>query len=249
VDVPRGDASKELVITLENNITTLPFKICKVAGPRVPQGTEFDFTVTDGTSNWTVTIPAGPASSGGFCKFVPLPAGYLAGTVIAITEHLPPPTPGTTWLAPMIAIDPGPAMSASGTSVTFALAPGLNVVTFTNNLDVPPTQIKICKVAGDGVTEGTEFRFILSAEGRETSVVTVPAGPAPGGYCKFAPDNTYGVGDVVTVTEEQQGGARTSAISVLPSDRQAVDPDLAGRSVTIFAGDGVTTVTFTNAGR
>ncbi len=63
-------------------------KICKVAGTGVAVGTNFTFTLTADTAGGlmapftsTFTVPAGPASSGGFCAFAPGPfSGNFNGT-------------------------------------------------------------------------------------------------------------------------------------------------------------------------
>jgi hypothetical protein len=63
-------------------------------------------------------------------------------------------------------------------------------------------RLKLCKVAGNGITVSTPFQF--SAGG---SPFTVPAGPAPGGYCVLGP--TFPVGSTVTVAENVPTGGHT----------------------------------------
>ncbi|MEO8072658.1 MAG: VCBS repeat-containing protein, partial [Acidobacteriota bacterium] len=86
-----------------------------------------------------------------------------------------------------------------------------------------PAQVKICKVAGPGIAEGTLFNFTVTGLERVVDPVTgassastvsrtfdVQAGPAAqGGFCRFVPDatgsvlssQTFLVGTDVTVTE------------------------------------------------
>jgi uncharacterized repeat protein (TIGR01451 family) len=100
------------------------------------------------------------------------------------------------------------------------------------------TNIKICKVAGPGVAVGTPFTFTVGS-----STVTVPAGPAPGGTCVLGP--SVAVGSTVTVSETMAGATVTS-IAVTPTSRLVGTPNLAGGSVNIAIGSGMTDVTFTN---
>jgi hypothetical protein len=99
--------------------------------------------------------------------------------------------------------------------------------------------LKICKVAGTGITVGTSFTFSAGS-----STVTVPAGPAPGGTCMVGP--SFPVGTNITVTETVPAGDTVSNISVAPPGQLVGTPNLAGGSVNVTIGSGVTEVTFTD---
>lgn len=252
VDVPRGDASAEVLLTLHNEMIP-SVKICKIAGENVPVGTEFWFDIIDQTTDdvESVSVPAGPDP--GFCELVDLPAFDHVGDPMVVAENLAGPTPllGGRWAVPTVTSNLANALFGPDDSgaVKFNLEGGINLLTFKNSIIralKPTTQIKICAVAGSGVADGTPFTFALSAQGRQTTQVVVPAGKADGGYCEFAAADTYRVDDQVMITEQAQDGFKTMTITVLPADRQAGPPNLPGRSIVITAGDGVTTVSFTN---
>jgi hypothetical protein len=99
--------------------------------------------------------------------------------------------------------------------------------------------LKVCKVASTGITVGTSFSFTAGS-----STFTIPAGPAPGGYCVVGP--TFPVGTNVTVTETIPAGDLVSNIAVAPPGQLIGVPNLAGGSVTVTIGSGVTEVTFTD---
>jgi len=105
--------------------------------------------------------------------------------------------------------------------------------------------IKVCKVAGEGVTEGTEFTFGDSV-GNQT---TVPAGPAPGGYCFPMLGGGYPDGTQVDITELGPAGYEVVDIVVQPGNRLVGSPDLSGKTVSVIAGSGITEVTFINERR
>jgi hypothetical protein len=96
--------------------------------------------------------------------------------------------------------------------------------------------LKVCKIAGSGVTPGTRFSFSMGG----TSFVV------PAGYC--VQNGLFPVGTVVTITEMFSPSALASAISVLPAGQQGT-VDLAAQTVTATVGVGVTEVYFTNVGR
>jgi hypothetical protein len=105
-----------------------------------------------------------------------------------------------------------------------------------------PGILKVCKVAGTGITVGTPFNFTVSTS-TSHGVLTVPAGPAPGGTCMVGPG--YPVGTQVGVTETVPGGDTVSSITVAPPS-QLVNTNLPGGSVTVAIGSGVTEATFTD---
>jgi hypothetical protein len=99
--------------------------------------------------------------------------------------------------------------------------------------------LKICKVAGTGVAVGTPFTFTAGS-----STLTVPAGPAPGGTCVLGP--SFPTGSTITVSETTPVGDTVSSIDVVPAGRLVGAPNLAGGSVNVAVGSGVTEVTFTD---
>src|SRR5262245_21909112 len=106
-----------------------------------------------------------------------------------------------------------------------------------------PGQLQVCKVAGNGVTVGTNFTFAVSANGA-TQNFTIAAGAGPTGTC--ANTGTFPVGTTVTVAEGAQTGVSTSSITVNPAGAQQGTSDLANRSAVAIVGSGATTMTFTN---
>jgi hypothetical protein len=99
--------------------------------------------------------------------------------------------------------------------------------------------LKVCKVAGLGIKPGTSYSFTAGS-----STFTVPAGPGPGGYCVVGP--TFPVGTSVTVSETIPPGNVVSSIAVAPPGQLVGAPNLAGGSVNVTIGSGVTEVTFTD---
>jgi hypothetical protein len=73
--------------------------------------------------------------------------------------------------------------------------------------------LKICKVAGLLVPVGTPFIFRIPALIGATTV-TVPAGPAPGGYCKVV--GTFAVGRPYKIKEAIPAGYFVTAITAAP---------------------------------
>jgi hypothetical protein len=100
--------------------------------------------------------------------------------------------------------------------------------------------LKVCKVAGPSVTVGTPFTF----QAGTSTPFTVLAGPAPDGTCSIGP--TFNVGSTIAVTETVPSGMIVSGITVTPPPRLAGAPNLAGGTVQVTIGSGVTEVTFTN---
>ncbi|MBV8977373.1 MAG: hypothetical protein JOZ13_08330 [Alphaproteobacteria bacterium] len=107
-----------------------------------------------------------------------------------------------------------------------------------NNVLNPGT-LKICKVAGLGVTAGMQFTFTANG-----NPVSVPAGPAPGGTCVIA--GSFAQSTTVTVQETGPQGYSVSDIAVAPLGNIVGSPDLANRKVKLTIGAGVTETTFTN---
>jgi hypothetical protein len=120
----------------------------------------------------------------------------------------------------------------------------LVTLNFTCGAVQPPNAgiLKVCKIAGTGIPVGTPFNFTVSTSASH-GVLTVPAGPAPGGTCVVGPG--YPVGTHVGVTETIPAGDTVSSITVAPPG-QLVSTNLPGGGVTVAIGSGVTEATFTD---
>lgn len=117
-----------------------------------------------------------------------------------------------------------------------AIALGLLATAATAETKVEMGRLKICKVAGLGVPVGTVFTFTADSQ-----TITVPAGPAPGGYCTVGP--LFPVGSTIPVTETLTNGNQVTNIKVEPPNRFVWS---SGNIVHVKIGPGVTEVTFTN---
>ncbi len=98
--------------------------------------------------------------------------------------------------------------------------------------------LKICKVAGPQIKVGRKFTFKVAA-----GTVTVPAGPAPGGYCAVA--GTYPAGVPLAVKEAPSPGTSLTAVTVAPA--QALTTNIPARTVTLTPRPGVNVLTVTNS--
>jgi hypothetical protein len=104
-----------------------------------------------------------------------------------------------------------------------------------------PGILKVCKVAGPGITVGETFHFMAISK-----PFTVPAGPPPGGTCVVVGQN-YPVPSGVIVKEQIPPGVTVSSIAVeVAPPGQVVSTNLADGSVNLLIGSGVTEVTFTD---
>ncbi len=134
--------------------------------------------------------------------------------------------------------------SANSLAVVRIVAGGVGnetLLTITNRVrsDSNTGAIKVCKIAGSGITVGTNFIFTVGGR-----TLTVPAGPASqGGYCKIASGFTRGTN--VTVTEAARAGTAVAKITVAPAARKT-SASTANRKVSVKVGSGFTVVTFTN---
>ena len=93
VGVQAGDVSLETLATFTNYMVPSDgqLKICKIAGPGVPVGTPFHFTViTLPFSYHQYTVEAGPADQGGYCE---LAGTFRVNTEAYVYEVLGPASP------------------------------------------------------------------------------------------------------------------------------------------------------------
>jgi hypothetical protein len=232
VAIAAGDVSTETIVTFVDSPSVL--KICKVAGDDSLLGQDYTFTA-NGTS---VTVPAGPPP-GGTCVLVP--GIYRAGTTVNIAENIVPGTEvSSITVSPADREVPGANDPTDGTD-SVVLGSGETVVTYTN-IPAPPGLLKICKVAGTGVTTGSLWTFTVS--GVPGSVIVpagscvLVAGPEPGGGFPF--------NSTQTITETPTAGYSVTNIAADPADRLD-SSDLATGTATVTIGSGVTEALYTDA--
>lgn len=218
-------ASGSAKVTLTKGAPSGHIEICKrAAGP----GVKGIFTFTVGSH--TVRVPVGACS-----PLIQVPSGQAT-----ITELRRAPD----HLASCRAEPSNRLISCNLTAQTATVAVKAGgsaqqtVVIFTNRVPGPTGEIKVCKVAGPGVRVGTRIHFTVNGR-----AVTVPAGPAPGGYCVLA--GQFSQGTKVIVTERIPAGERVSAITASPA-RRLVSADLKTGRAVADVGKGFIDVTFTD---
>lgn len=210
-------------LTFTNRGPTGTLAICKVAGTGVTTGTTFSFTAAGQTK--TVAAGAGPD---GHCETLTVGAGTATVSEEAVS--------GTTVQA--ITGTPAPTnVSLTGRSASILITKGQESrITFTNAAVTTGTLV-ICKIAGTGITVGSNFNFTAGAQTQ-----TVAAGAGPNGTC--GPPLTFNLGQVL-VTETAVTGTAVSAITGTPVAPTSIN--LAGRSAAVMINGGQETrITFTN---
>jgi hypothetical protein len=219
-------------------------ELCKQTDPDFPVSGTFNFTLTEPFfSTGPIGVPVGSCSPP-----IRVPSG-----IVTITEA---PQIGvavedvTAYSYDQFGnyIDELDSWTPPEQTATVTVMPGgvnlETIATFTNYA-APPGTLKICKIAGPGITIGTPFTF-TATDGTTQHRDTVNAGPPPGGNCVI--DGTWPVNDPVTVTETPiPPGVSVSNITVEPPDRGG-PPNLSGGYVTVTIGSGFTEVDFTDTG-
>jgi hypothetical protein len=165
-------ATRSAIVDVGIDVATLTFtngptgvlSICKGAGPGIPLGTSFSFTV----ARQTVVVPAGPVTGALSCTEVTVPAGDVTVTEVATPDATV--TDINSAFGVQILSRDLPARSA-----VVRLTPGQTIgyVMFVNQSTYGT--FSICKGAGPGVPLGTNFTFTAAGQ-----TVTVPAGPVSG---------------------------------------------------------------------
>ena len=213
-------------------------QICKIAGNGVAVGSSFTFNIAGVPLN----VQAG-AAPGGTCS---TPRLVPVGNKV-ITETLPVGIVQSSFTS-----------SPNNALVSNNLMTGVAAVTITENAQTTVTvvdsafvapettgAIQICKVAGAGITVGTNFTFNVTGAVGNVNPITVAAGAAPGGNCSTAIPVTAGA---VAVTETVPAGTTLTAVNSVPAAALTSMTLATGvANFTVAAGTQVT-ATFINAG-
>jgi hypothetical protein len=184
--VVEGGVENQTTVNFFNRTNPGRIKVCKIAGPGIPEGTRFEFTVQGWApayegdtppANPTAILPpvpvtrrvvvvAGPASQGGFCNFVN--GTFIIGSEVLVTELLPPLDPVPLGTNPtgdirvsriVVSAPAGPGtINLAARTARFRARKEIVEVEYTNFV-FRPTLLKICKIAGTGVAVGTPFTF------------------------------------------------------------------------------------------
>ncbi len=185
-------------------------------------------------ANRSVTVPVGYCSGP-----LTLPTGNLTVTEVA-KSGIRISACSTRPIDRLVKCDPGNSLA-----VVKIVAGGVSnetLLTITNRVasSTDTGAIKVCKIAGAGITVGSTFAFNVGGK-----AISVPAGPASqGGYCKIVYGFTRGTN--VIVTEAAKSGLHVAAITVAPADRK-VSVSTVNHTATVKVGSGFTVVSFTNA--
>ena len=226
IKVPAGSVTSQTVVTFTNKLVPKGFvQVCKKAATGDAITGNFSFVVAAGGTRTSVTVAVGACSAS-----IRVPAGQAT-----VTE-------GPRDTAAVTAIDVAPADRAVSSSVanrtaTVKVVAGAattqTVVTFTNKTVPPPTgTLRVCKVAGPGVSAGQEFTFMVG-----TATTTAKAGACSAPL-------TLPVGNV-TVKETVPAGFRVSAIAVTGAG-SLVSSSLGTATAVVKVAVGATDVNVTN---
>ena len=203
-----GIADQQVVVNFFNRANAAALKICKIAGPGVPEGAIFRFNIV-GTApnptpptfppgvpvNTTLDVPAGPAPFG-TCRFTT--QTFVVGTPITVTELAgtfggPAVASGDLRVARIRYFGLGTATTnLANRTATFTARPEQVVVEFTNFV-FNPAVLKVCKtVAAGSPLIGQSFTFDLSIVDPNGLFVNFPIAPVTvtagtgTGNCVFA---------------------------------------------------------------
>lgn len=185
------------------------------------------FTIRDQAGN---VVAAGVTNVDGiFCTKTSLPPGTYT-----VTE-----TPQVGW------VNTVPGGTKLQITVTVTANQTSDVVFGNcNGCGTGGSVLKICKVAGTGVTVGTPFTFTYSSAAGSGTFPQVPAGPSPGGICVIGPSLPAGTN--VTVTETGPPGYSVSSIVGVPALTGTGNPNLATGTAHITLVNGINELTYTN---
>ncbi len=196
-------------------VTILPIdgyiELCKQSDPDYPVSGIFDFNlsapffnagpyhVAVGTCSPPIQVPSGEITInevpqiGVAVEDVTAYSYDALGNYIDELDSWTPPSPTST-----VTVMPGGVQLET-------------VATYTN-FAAPPGTLKVCKIAGPGITVGTLFTFTATG----LPPFQVPAGPPPGGSCEIV--GSFPVNSLITVAETVPPGVVVAGITVEPPE-------------------------------
>jgi hypothetical protein len=198
-------------------------RICKVAGAGIVAGSMYRFTAggIDVNDAQQADVAAGDCED-----LVLLEGSYM------LVESVPDGEAVQSILCAPSGACTSPSPSVG--QVNVAIVRGLTTVTYTNRSIIGT--LRVCKVAGTGVSAGTVFRFTAGGT-NDVAVYDVAAGG-----CE---DEAVEEGDYL-LNETLQAGIAVSAIDCAPAAACTSTHLGAGTANVIVTGATLTTVTFTN---
>jgi ribosomal protein L2 len=252
-DVPDGEAVQSIVcapadacpdinasvgevkVAVVRGLTTVTFtnrsiigtlRICKVAGAGVVAGTVYDFSAggIDVNDAKSYDVAAGACED-----------GQLEEGNYTVTESVPAGTAVSAIVCNPVAACSDPSLSV-GVVTAAVTGATLTTVTYTNRSTIGT--LRVCKVAGTGVTPGSMFHFTAGGiDVTDAESYDVAAGACQDGQLK---EGNY------TLAESVPAGTAVSAIVCNPV-AACSNPSLSVGVVTAaVTGAALTTVTFTN---
>jgi hypothetical protein len=257
-----GDESLTTTVQYTNDPVTGIVEVCKQADSNSASlnGTyTFNITSEDPGINvfdsaaggydlpWSTTASATISTAGLGCSG---PIVVPAGTVQTVE-------PGTTYVTAITAwsngsdelVAPAPdlALGTAYEGVSAGDTTNQTVVTYTDALST----VKLCKAWTGSSAPTTSFPFMLSSSGAAGPTAVTGTAGLTAGTCQIV--GTVRAGTQVNITEGVVPGTKVASISASPtSNSQGISPIVPGslsdpnRTVSVIAGAGETTVTYTD---
>jgi hypothetical protein len=257
-----GDESLTTTVQYTNDPVTGVVEVCKQAASNSASLTgTYTFNITsedpgvnvyDSASGgydlpWSTKASATISAAGLGCSG---PIVVPAGTVQTVEPGTTSVTAITAWsngTNELVAPAPNLALGTAYETVPAGDTTNQTVVTYTDALST----VKLCKAWSGSPAPTTSFPFTLNSSGAAgPTAVTGTAGLAVG-TCQIV--GTVRTGTQVNITEGVVPGTKVASISVSPtSNSQGASPIVSGslsdpnRTVSVIAGAGETTVTYTD---
>jgi len=257
-----GDESLTTTVQYTNDPVTGVVEVCKQAATNSASATgTYTFNITSEDPGVNVLDPA----TGGYDlpwstkASATISAGGLgcSGPIVVPAGTVQTVEPGTTYVTAITAwsngtnelVSPAPnlALGTSYENVPAGDTTNQTVVTYTDALST----VKLCKAWTGSSAPTTSFPFALSSSGAAgPTAVTATAG-LTAGTCQIV--GTVRAGTQVNITEGVVVGTKVASIAASPtSNSQGISPIVPGslslpnRTISVIAGAGETTVTYTD---